>query len=144
MKVQMKRLNPDAIIPTHGTDKSAGYDIYACINEPVAIPPHSTVLIPTGFAIKPPEGYYIALVARSGLATKRGLRLANCYAVCDEDYRGESKVPIQNDTEKKQTIAPQERIAQMLLKEYNLCEFEVVEELDDTERGTGGFGSTGV
>lgn len=144
MRVLLKRLRDDAVVPKHGSDLAAGYDLYACIDEPVVIEPHKTVLIPTGWAIKPPAGYYIAVVARSGLAVKEGLRLANCYAVCDEDYRGEYFVPLHNDSKLPRTIHKNERIAQMLLKQYDLCEFEVVTELDETERGTGGFGSTGT
>lgn len=143
MKVQIKKLRPEAIIPTHGTEKSAGYDIYACIVNPLRINPHETVLIPTGLSIKPPEGYYVAIVARSGLACKQGLRPANCYGICDEDYRGEYMVALHNDSEEVRIIHPNDRIAQMLFKQYSICEFEEVEELDDTERGTGGFGSTG-
>ena len=100
-------------------------------------------MIPIGWAIKPPEGYYIAIVARSGLAVNRGLRLANCYAVCDEDYRGEYFIPLHNDSGLVQYVYPGDRIAQMLLKQYNVCEFEVVSDLGETGRGSGAFGSTG-
>lgn len=143
MKIKLKRLNPNAVVPTQGTDKSAGYDLYACIEYEWIIPAHKTVLVPIGWAMEPPEGYYIAIVARSGLSGKKGLRPANCYAVIDEDYRGEIKVLLHNDTDVDQHIAPKERIAQMLLKEYNVCEFVEVDELNETGRGNGGFGSTG-
>lgn len=144
MKIKLKKLKEGAIVPTHGTDLSAGYDIYACVDKPVRIVSGETVLIPTGWAMKPPEGYYVALVPRSGLATKYGIRLANCYAVCDEDYRGEYMIPLHNDGPDIFTVHNGERIAQMLLKQYNTCEFEIVPELDKTGRGEGGFGSTGT
>ena len=143
MTIKLKRLNPNAVVLTQGTDKSAGYDLYACIPQTYVISPHKTVLVPIGWAMEPPKGYYIAIVARSGLSVKKGLRPSNCYAVIDEDYRGEIKIPLHNDTNDDKIIAPNERIAQMLLKEYNVCEFVEVDELNETERGNGGFGSTG-
>lgn len=144
MNIKIKKLNDNATLPTHGSSGAAGYDLYACIDNDVIIEPHTTVMIPTGLAMALPEGYYVAIVARSGLATKQGLRLANCYAVCDEDYRGEYFIPLHNDSNEARTIHNGDRIAQMLLKKYEICEFEQVDELDETQRGTGGFGSTGV
>lgn len=144
MLVKIKKLDPKATIPTCGSTLSAGYDVYACLPEDISIPPHQTKVISTGLAIEPPSGYYFALVARSGLATKQGLRLANCYAVCDEDYRGEYKVPLYNDSDTPRKIKSGDRIAQMILTAYHTCEFSEVDELSDTSRGTGGFGSTGT
>ena len=143
MLIKIKKLRPDAVIPTCGSDKSAGYDLYACEDVEIMIPPHTTTLIHTGLSIQPPEGYYFAIVARSGLATKQGLRPANCYGVCDEDYRGEYMVALHNDTDASRVIKPGERVAQLLLMQYYKCDFEEVSELDDTARGEGGFGSTG-
>ena len=143
MRVQVKKLNSKAIIPHHGSEQAAGYDIFACLSEAISIAPGEVAKIPTGLAIKPPSGYYIEIVARSGLATKQGLRLANSVGICDEDYRGEYIVALYNDSSETRVINHGDRIAQMLLKQYNLCEFEEVEELDDTARGAGGFGSTG-
>jgi dUTP pyrophosphatase len=107
------------------------------------IAPHTTVKIGTGLAIQPPEGYFGAIYARSGMATKRGLRPANCVGVCDEDYRGEYVVALHNDTDEYQYIEPNERIAQLVFLPYMNIKFNEVESLNDTERGSGGFGSTG-
>lgn len=144
MEIKLKKLKEGAVVPSHGSDLSAGYDIYACVDKPVTICSGCTALIPIGWAMQPPEGYYIAIVARSGLAAKYGIRLANCYAVCDEDYRGEYMVPLYNDGPDIFTVHNGDRIAQMLLKQYNTCEFKIVSELENTSRGEGGFGSTGV
>lgn len=142
-KIKVKKLNEKAIVPTRGSVGAAGVDLYACIDSPILIMPHSTVKIGTGLAIEVPDGYFGAIVARSGLATKQGLRLANCLGVCDSDYRGEYIVPLHNDTDEPQTIQPMERIAQLVVMPYLPFEFEEVRELSDTERGEGGFGSTG-
>lgn len=143
MKVNIKRLNEDAKIPTRGSSESAGYDLYACINSPVTIAAHSTVKIGSGLAIEIPEGYFGAVFARSGLATKQGLRPANCVGVCDSDYRGEYIVALHNDTDEAKLITPGERIAQLIVMPYLAVEFNEVNELSDTDRGEGGFGSTG-
>ena len=147
MNVKIKKLNSNAIIPTQGSDKAAGYDLYACLNAndtSVTIFPHTTKLIHTGLSIQPPEGYFGMIVARSGIATKRGLRPANCVGICDEDYRGEYLVALHNDTDEIQYIRQGERIAQLIFMPYLQSEFLEVEELDETSRGTGGFGSTGT
>lgn len=147
MNVKIKKLNSNAIIPTQGSDKAAGYDLYACLNTSdtsVAIFPHTTKLIHTGLSIQPPKGYFGTIVARSGIATKRGLRPANCVGICDEDYRGEYLVALHNDTDEIQYISQGERIAQLIFMPYLQFEFLEVEELDETSRGTGGFGSTGT
>lgn len=144
-KVKINKLKEYAIIPTQGSEYSAGYDLYACLNTdgvPIAIPPHSTIKIGTGLSMELPDGYFGAIFARSGLATKHGLRPANCVGVCDQDYRGEYIVALHNDTDITQYVEHGERIAQLVLLPYVKCEF-VEEDLSETERGAGGFGSTG-
>lgn len=144
MNVKIKKLNENAIIPTRGSEYAAGYDLYTCITENITIEPHSTVKVGTGLAIEIPDGYFGAIFARSGIATKRGLRPSNCVGACDSDYRGEYIVALHNDTDVPQTIEPHERIAQLIVMPYLPVEFTEVEELTDTVRGSGGFGSTGV
>ena len=141
--VKIVKLKEGAIIPTRGSDKAAGYDLYACIDGFVSIQPHTTIKIGTGLAIQPPDGYFGAIFARSGLATKRGLRPSNCVGVCDEDYTGEYIVAIHNDTDEMQIISNKERIAQLVFLQYLDAEFNEVDSLDETDRGAGGFGSTG-
>ena len=143
MRIEVKILKEGAVLPTRGTSMAAGYDLRACLAEPVTIAPHTTVRIGTGMAMALPEGWFAAIFARSGLAANRSLRPANCVGVCDCDYRGEYIVPIHNDSDLPQTIEPGERIAQMVLLPYRELEFELTEELPATERGEGGFGSTG-
>lgn len=143
MKINIKKLNENAIIPTRGSEGAAGVDLYACTSSSIVIMPHNTVKIGTGLAIELPYGYFGAIFARSGLATKQGLRPSNCVGVCDEDYRGEYVVALHNDTDEPQTINPMERIAQLVVMPYLAVEFNEVDELEDTERGSGGFGSTG-
>lgn len=142
-KIKVKKLTPGAVIPTRGSNGAAGMDLYACITGTIIIMPHETVKIPTGLSIELPHGYFGAIVARSGLAAKNGLRPSNCIGVCDEDYRGEYIVALHNDTDKPQTIGSMERIAQLVIMPYLPFEFEEVTELSDTERGINGFGSTG-
>ena len=143
-KIKYKKLNEYAKEPTRGSAAAAGYDLYAAINNPITIPAHSTVKIGTGLAFALPDNTFAAIFARSGLATKQGLRPANCVGVCDSDYRGEYIVALHNDTNNEQIINPGDRIAQMVLMPYIQMTFEGVENLDETERGQGGFGSTGV
>lgn len=143
MDVRFKRLNDLAKIPTRGSKFSAGYDLYAATDKDIQIPPHSTVKIGTGLAMDLPNGYFGAIVARSGIATKRGLRPANALGVCDEDYKGEYIVALHNDTTETKTVQAGERIAQLILLPYQTIDFKEVDELHDTERGIGGFGSTG-
>lgn len=143
MNIKIKRLNDLAKIPTRGSDFSAGYDLYAATSHNIHIPPHSTVKIPTGLAIEIPIGYFGAFFARSGIATKRGLRPANCTSVIDCDYRGELLVPIHNDAPEMRVVQAGERIVQLIILPYQNVDFEEVDELDTTERGDGGFGSTG-
>lgn len=143
MKVNIKRLNKNATIPTRGSNQAAGYDLYACIDTPINIPAHCTEKIPTGLAIEIPDGYFGGIFARSGLATKEGLRPANCVGCCDSDYRGEYIVALHNDTDKTQVINPNSRIAQLVIMPYLPVEFVETDTLSDTKRGFGGFGSTG-
>lgn len=141
--MKIKRLRENAIIPQRGSEYAAGFDLSAAIDGPVFIAPHETKKVGTGLAITPPKGTFGAIFARSGLATKEGLRPSNCVGVCDEDYTGEYIVAIHNDTNETKTISPGQRIAQLVFLPYIIEEIEIVEELDQTERGAGGFGSTG-
>lgn len=143
MKVNIKKLNDNAIIPTYGSRFAAGADLYACIENDVVVNPHQTVMIPTGIALELPVGYAGLIYARSGLATKKGLAPANKVGVVDCDYRGEVKVCLHNHSEVAQTVAVGERVAQLVITPYITAEFITVEELSDTARGAGGFGSTG-
>jgi dUTP pyrophosphatase len=142
-KVQFKKLSPTAIVPTQGTIGSAGYDLYADIPDEIMIADGCSKMIPTGIAVALPKGTFGGLYARSGLACKEGLRPANCTGVIDESYRGEIKVCLHNDSLTSKTILPKQRIAQLIVQPYYSISFVEVNELDDTERGTGGFGSTG-
>ena len=143
MNIPVKILNEYAHLPTRGSDYAAGYDLYAAIEKTIVILPHSTVKIGTGLAFELPENTFAAIFARSGLATKEGLRPANCVGICDSDYRGEYIVAIHNDTDEPQVITPKERIAQMVLLPFISMEFTEFENLSETNRGSGGFGSTG-
>ena len=143
--IKIKKLNENVKIPTRGSEYAAGYDLYACIDgDSKHIYPHQTVKIGTGLSIEIPDGYFGAIFARSGLATKQGLRPANCVGVCDSDYRGEYIVALHNDSNDTQTVVNGERIAQLVVVPYMPVEFEEVDELSDTERGDGGFGSSGI
>lgn len=143
--VQIKKLNERAKLPTTGSQYAAGYDLYACLDGDgaVIIPPHHTVRVGSGIAVALPEGTFGAVFARSGLASKKGLRPANCVGVVDCDYRGECIVAVHNDSDTDRTIHDGDRIAQMVLLPYLPMEFEEVGELPETARGAGGFGSTG-
>lgn len=143
MKVRLKKLNENAIIPTYGSEFSAGADLYACIDNDIVIKPGETAFIPTGLAMELCEGYVALIYARSGLACKRGLAPANKVGVIDCDYRGEIKVALHNHSDKAQAVGVGERIAQMVVTPYIKCDFEEADELSDTVRGEGGFGSTG-
>ena len=142
-KIKYKKLNEFAKEPTHGSAAAAGYDLYAAIEQEMPIPPHMTVKIGTGLSFALPNNTFAAIFARSGLATKFGVRPANCVGVCDSDYRGEYIVALHNDSNDIQVVEPGDRIAQMVLLPYIPISFEEVEELDTTERGDSGFGSTG-
>ncbi len=141
MKLNVKKLDERATIPTYGTEYSAGADLYSI--EAVTVEPHKTVLVHTGLALEIPEGYAGLIFARSGLASKRGLAPANKVGVIDADYRGEIMVALHNHTEVAVGIDAGERIAQLAIMPFLKAEFELSEELSDTVRGAGGFGSTG-
>lgn len=144
MKINIKKLYDGAVIPTRGSNEAAGYDLYAYIpKQSQTIPVGETKVIGTGIALEIPKGYVGLVYARSGLATKRALRPANCVGVIDSDYRGEIGVALHNDGKEAQTIHIQDRIAQIVIAPYLSVEFNEVDELEDTNRGEGGFGSTG-
>lgn len=139
MQVKVKKLRPDATLPKHGSAAAAGYDLYAAPvdGQPVDIAPHGTAMIGTGLAFAIPAGYFGGVFARSGLASKQGLRPANCVGVIDADYRGECLVALHNDSETPRTV-------QLVILPFLAAEFDEAEQLDETERGAGGFGSTGI
>ena len=141
--MNIKKLNENARIPTYGSEFAAGADLYACLDADVTIAPAETLLIHTGLAMQIPEGLVGLIYARSGLASKKGLAPANKVGVIDSDYRGEIMVALHNHSTIPQTISDGERIAQIVFAPYYAAEFSVVDELDDTTRGSGGFGSTG-
>ena len=153
MNINIKLLTDNAKVPTRGSEYAAGYDLYAATVDhygkmaPIAnivdICPHSTVKIGTGLSIELPGNTFGAIFARSGLATKKGLRPANCVGVCDSDYRGEYIIALHNDTDEMMSIEVGERIAQLIIMPFVNVGFNIVDELSDTERGDGGFGSTG-
>jgi len=142
--VNIKKLSPNATIPTYGSDYAAGADLYACIDSPITFGPGETYLIKTGLSMEIPIGYAGLIYARSGLASKRGLAPANKVGVIDSDYRGEIMVALHNHSTEPQTIEPNERIAQLIITPYIQAAFNEVDELSDTVRGEGGFGSTGT
>ena len=141
--IRFRRVSALARIPTRGSEKAAGYDLYAALDQPVVIEPHKTVKIDTGLQFEIPDGYFAAIYARSGIAAREGLRPANCTGVCDSDYRGNYIVALHNDSDTVRTVEPGERIAQMVVLPYLSVSFEESKELSGTERGEGGFGSTG-
>jgi len=143
LTLSVKKLRPGAKLPTRGSALSAGYDLYACLDAPLTIAPGETVSVGTGLAMALPEGWFAAIFARSGLAVKQGLRPANCVGVCDADYRGEYIVPLYNDSARVRTVESGERIAQMILLPCPTLDFRLTETLEETDRGEGGFGSTG-
>ena len=143
MRVNIKRLTDTAKIPTRQHMGDAGYDLYADVQEPVIIEPHTTEFIKTGIAIEVPDGYFGAVFARSGLASNEGLRPANCVGVCDSGYRGEYKVALHNDSVSTKTVQPGDKIAQLVVMPYLNMEFNEVDEVSDTDCGDVGFGSTG-
>lgn len=141
--MKFQKLQPDAKTPTYGSADAAGADLYICSAEPVTIGTGETYLAPTGIAVAIPRGYVGLIFARSGLATKRGLAPANKVGVIDADYRGEVRVSLYNHSGEPQTIEPYERVAQMVIVPFVQEPYEEAESLDETERGAGGFGSTG-
>ena len=146
MKIRIKKLNPNAIIPTYGTEYAAGADLYACLDETVSIGCGETKMIGTGIAVEIPEGMVGLVYARSGLACKKGLAPANKVGVIDSDYRGEIKVALHNHNGSGDALSVEngERIAQIVITPYIKADFDEVDELEDTSRGEKGFGSTGA
>ena len=143
IEINIKRLSYTAKIPTRESSCAAGYDLYADIPEDITINPHETMKINTGVAMEIPEGYFGGIAARSGLATKEGLRPANCYGIVDSDYRGQIIVALHNDSDVERVVTPQERIGQIIIQPYLNVTFCEVDDLTETERGSNGFGSTG-
>lgn len=141
--IRVKKLRPNAKLPTYGSAEAAGADLYACLEEPVLVEPGQTAWIPTGIAMEVPKGCAGLVYARSGLACKKGLAPANKVGVIDSDYRGEITVVLHNHGSQLQSIADGERIAQMVITPVLTPAYEAVEDLSDTGRGQGGFGSTG-
>ena len=148
--IEIKKNYEDAQLPTRGSDFAAGYDLYAYGYDgasgdwTLVIPPNTTVKIDTGISVALPVGYFGAIYPRSGMATKFGLAPANKVGVVDADYRGPIIVALHNHSDKAETIGDGERIAQIVFTPFMAASFSVVDELDDTERGAGGFGSTGT
>lgn len=142
--MDIKLLNDLAKIPTRGSEDAAGWDLYAATEYDIYIDPGETVKIDTGLSMAIPKGYFGAIFARSGLATKQGLRPANCVGAVDADYRGPVIVALYNDSEETQMVPAGSRIAQLIIMSYLDTDMNVVTDLDDTKRGEGGFGSTGV
>lgn len=143
MKVRIKKLNERAVVPTYGSAGSAGGDLYSAEENDITVAPGQTVFIGTGLAVEIPEGLVGLVYARSGLACKKGLAPANKVGVIDSDYRGEIKVALYNHGKEAQTVAKGERIAQLVIAPFVFAEYEETDDLSDTARGEGGFGSTG-
>ena len=141
--MRIKKLTETAILPVRSTDGSAGYDLYVDSDKDVIILPGQTEVLHTNIAMEIPKGYFGAVYARSGISTRQGLRPSTCVSVIDSDYRGEVGLPIYNDSDDPQKIKAYSRVAQMVIQPCLTPELEVVDSLDDTDRGTGGFGSTG-
>lgn len=144
MIMKAKRLHPKAIMPAQGSVHAAGYDLHACIDEDIIVNPGENKLIGTGWAMAVPLGYGAFVYARSGMAVKQGLRPANCVGVIDADYRGEFMVAVYNDSKEPKVIRCGDRIAQMVIAPYLTVQLMETDELDETVRGAGGFGSTGM
>ena len=144
MKLFFKKLDPRASVPSYGSDFSAGADLRAVLDAPITIKPGESVLVHTGISTAIPVGYVGLVYARSGIACKRGLAPSNKVGVIDSDYRGEIMVSLHNHSSSEQTVDPDERIAQMVVTPFVHCEYEETDALGDTQRGEGGFGSTGT
>lgn len=143
MKLKIKRLEHNRILPEYKTQGAAGMDLCAAISEPITLKPLERILVPTGLKIELEHGYEAQIRPRSGMSIKHGITLINCIGTIDEDYRGEVCIAVVNISNEEYTIQPDERIAQMVIAKYEQAEIEVVMELSDTQRGEGGFGSTG-
>ena len=143
MKIKFQKLREQAVLPTYQTVQAAAMDIAACLDQPVEIAPHERLIIPTGFAIALPPGFEAQIRARSGMAVKHGIMPANGVGTIDADYRGEVGVILLNTSNEAFTVGPGMRIAQLLVQRYETVEWDEVDELDETPRGKGGYGSTG-
>ncbi len=143
-KIRVKKLRSGAILPTYGSEESAGADLYACLDEPLTVAPGQTVWVPTGLAMELPAGYAGLVYARSGMACKRGLAPANKVGVIDSDYRGEFIVALHNHSSEPRIVTHGDRIAQLMVVPVLHPVYEEAEELSETIRGAGGFGSTGT
>lgn len=141
--IRIKKLHPNAVLPTYGSVEAAGADLYACLDEPLTVAPGQTAWIPTGFAMEVPKGCAGLVYARSGMACKKGLAPANKVGVIDSDYRGMVTVVLHNHGSAPQTISHGERIAQLVITPVITPEYMEADDLSDTDRGQGGFGSTG-
>ena len=144
MKIKFKLLNGNAKMPVYATDGAAAADLFACTDEDITLLPSERAYIPTGLAMEPEEGYFAVVCARSGMASKRGLAMSNGIGVIDGDYRGEIKVPMINLSGEPQTITNGDRIAQIMFMPICRAEFFQADELAESARGEGGFGSTGT
>ena len=144
MTVNIRKINPKAMLPTYGSAFSAGADLYACLDSGIIIAPGETVLIPTGLTLEIPENHVGLVYARSGLASRKGLAPANKVGVIDSDYRGELIVALLNHSKGAHTVSPGDRVAQLVITPVIACDFIESDTLSDTSRGSGGFGSTGV
>lgn len=141
--LKIKRLEHNKVLPEYKTEGAAGMDLCAAIEEPIVLKPLERMLVPTGLKIELEHGYEAQIRPRSGMSIKHGITLINCVGTIDEDYRGEVCVPVVNISNETYAIQPQERVAQMIIARVEQAKLEVVTELSDTERGEGGFGSTG-
>lgn len=144
MNIQIKKLRADAVVPQYQTEHSAGMDVCAAIDSPITLAPMQRQIVPCGFSMAIPEGYEVQVRARSGLAAKNGIGLVNGVGTVDADYRGELGIILINYGDTDFVINPGDRIAQIVVAKYERAEWQVVEALSETERGTGGFGSTGT
>ncbi len=141
--IRVKKIHPKAVLPTYGSAEAAGADLYACLEEAVTIQPGEIFWAPTGIALEVPQGCAGLVYARSSMGAKRGLAPANKVGVVDSDYRGEIKVVLLNHSNQPQTLQPGERVAQFVITPVLQPRYEEVDELSETDRGAGGFGSTG-
>lgn len=142
-EIKVKKIRENAVVPKIATSGSAAADLYACIEEPLTVPARGSAVVPAGIAIAVPEGYGAFIFARSGLGIKHGIAPRNCVGVIDSDYRGEICVGLMNNSDEDYVIQPKDRIAQMAIMPVMAADYVLCEELSDTERGEGGFGSTG-
>ena len=142
-EIRVKKVTETAIVPSQGSDGAAGFDLCIDSADEIRIPPHETVMVQSGIAFEIPKGYFGAVFARSGISTREGIRPATCVSVIDSDYRGSVGLPLHNDTDVEKVIAPYSRVAQIVFQRAYTPKIVVVDTLSETERGVGGFGSTG-